>query len=432
MIKAPLFATLTGLHLALLQFSYFFLLLINVTSTYITYMTIVISWMAGTLIGLWLRLSAGLALVLGVVSYYAVYLLVISDPLSPSILPIAALGVAVTGLWAGRFFVLMLPLFGRPDSLFFHENNGFMVGVVAVFIGFTLLGKPFLLWTPLVSVLVLLGGTLLLRRVPPVTATATAADAVATVPPVEEGEGVAAHASPRLLHDWQSGFTEAARVVLLFAIVMILLNLLIPPGIALYARAIGEHYWTLFWGEDNLITWFSSVQLLLIGMVAWLNREVAVLAQRLGGEGEGRIRAWIWWIFMLGFFFLSLDERFRIHEQVRDQILKPDGLFVGLEYLRPGDVGLYFYLAVGLFFTGFLLAELRRYPWSLAFFVAALLLTLSVAVVDSLPERLMEGWSWRRFMTSAFEEVGENTAQLLFLLSFTTVLHGRLRRLGAP
>ena len=157
MINMALFAFFTGLHLAVLQFSYFFLLLINITSTYVTYMTVVLSWMAGTLLGLfWRRLNASVALLLGVLGYYAIYGLVINDPLSPSTLPIAALGVAITGLWAGRFFVVMLPLFGRADRLFFHENNGFLVGVVGVFLGFTLLGQAFLLWTPLLSVIVLL------------------------------------------------------------------------------------------------------------------------------------------------------------------------------------------------------------------------------------------------------------------------------------
>lgn len=164
MINLSLFASLTGLHLAVMQFCYFFLLLINVTSTYITYMTVVIAWMAGTLLGLWLRVGAGLALLAGVVSYYAVYLLVIADPLSSTVLPTSALGVAATGLWAGRFFVVMLPLFGRSDRLFFHENNGFMLGVIGVFLGFTLLGKPFLLWTPLVSVMLLLSHLVFLGR----------------------------------------------------------------------------------------------------------------------------------------------------------------------------------------------------------------------------------------------------------------------------
>ncbi len=157
MTNVALFAALTGLHLAILQFSYFFVLLINVTSTYVTYMAVVIAWMMGTLIGLlWRRLRAGMALLLGVLSYYAVYALVVSDPLSPYTLPMATLGVAVTGLWASRFFVVMLPLFASADRLFFHENNGFLLGIIGVFLGFTLLGQRFLLWAPLISVTVLL------------------------------------------------------------------------------------------------------------------------------------------------------------------------------------------------------------------------------------------------------------------------------------
>ena len=165
MINLGVFGFLTGLHLALLQFCYFFLLLINVTSTYITYATIVISWMVGTLIGLyWRRLNAGLALIAGVASYYAIYALVLSDPLALHTLPIAAGGVAVSGLWAGRFFVVMLPLFARADRLFLHENNGFLLGVVGVFVGFTLLGLGFLFWTPLISGLWLLAHIAWLHR----------------------------------------------------------------------------------------------------------------------------------------------------------------------------------------------------------------------------------------------------------------------------
>lgn len=160
MIQPAAFGFLTGLHLAALQFGCFFLLLLNVTSTYVTYAAVVMSWMAGTVLGLaWARLGAAATLALGVVGYYAIYALVVTDPLAPYTLPIAVAGVAVAGLWAGRFFVVMLPVVGRADRLFFHENNGFLVGVVGVFVGFTTLGLDFLRWTPLLT------GTLLLAQV---------------------------------------------------------------------------------------------------------------------------------------------------------------------------------------------------------------------------------------------------------------------------
>ncbi|MCB1865303.1 MAG: hypothetical protein KDG50_07705 [Chromatiales bacterium] len=144
------------MHLALLQFCYFFLLLVNVTSTYVTYMSIVVSWMLGTLLGLWIGWLRPLPMfVAGGVAYYLVYALVIAQPLWPLTLPIACVGVVITGLWAGRFFVEMRPYFRGVDRLFFHENNGFLFGVIAVFVGFSLGGLPFLLGAPLVSAIVL-------------------------------------------------------------------------------------------------------------------------------------------------------------------------------------------------------------------------------------------------------------------------------------
>lgn len=151
-MQVALFGFVTGLHLALLQFGFLFMLVMNVSSTYVTYAMIVLSWMGGTLLGLrWQRLDGRAALAIGVVSYYAVYGLATAAPLADYTLPLAALGVATSGLWAGRFFVVMHPYFARVDRLFFHENNGFMLGIIVVFVGFTMLGRPFLLAGPLIT-----------------------------------------------------------------------------------------------------------------------------------------------------------------------------------------------------------------------------------------------------------------------------------------
>lgn len=424
MINLSLFASMTGLHLAVLQFCYFFLLLINVTSTYITYMTVVIAWMLGTVIGLWLPISVWASLAVGVMAYYAVYLLVLADPLGSSVLWVAALGVAVTGLWAGRFFVVLQPHFGRADKLFFHENNGFMLGIVGVFVGFTLLGKGFLLWAPLVTMAILMLHYLWLRDHMPEP------QAAVPVPEDEVSPAAAPVAASGAPAAWLARLYGAGRQDLRrFGWLMIVLNLLVPAGIFLYAAAIGEDYWYLFWGEDNLITWFSAMQLLMVGGVAWFNAEAGALARRLHGREAAR-HPWIWWLFAAGFLFLALDEQFRIHEQVRDNFLKPGGLFVDLEYVRPGDVLFYFYFLVGLGLAWFLFSELRRFPGSLWFFGGALVVAASVAVIDALPEARVNTWPMSRFWTSAYEEIGENLAEMLFLLAFLAVLTGRIRWLG--
>lgn len=220
----------------------------------------------------------------------------------------------------------------------------------------------------------------------------------------------------------------ATRETFRLAVLMGAVSVLLPLGVLLYAQITGKDYWTLFWGERNAITWFSTVQLLLIGLVAYVNHEASALMRRLEIAGSAR-HQWIWLIFALGFVFLALDERFEIHETLREDVMQPAEMFVGIPYLKPGDIGLFLYFVVGVGFAWFLFAELRRQPLSLVFFGAALLLALSFMIVDSLPKPVTRSWPLGRFWTSVYEEVAELWAQFLFLLSFLTVLRGRLKQL---
>ena len=55
MIKFPVYAFLTGLYFSTLQFCYLILLQINISSAYLTFMIITVSWLTGSIIGLWLE-----------------------------------------------------------------------------------------------------------------------------------------------------------------------------------------------------------------------------------------------------------------------------------------------------------------------------------------------------------------------------------------
>lgn len=222
----------------------------------------------------------------------------------------------------------------------------------------------------------------------------------------------------------------ARRQLLRIAVILFALNILVPLVTYVYAKASGQYYWKLFWGEDNLVTWFSTIQLLLVGAAAYANYVAAGLVRERGGW-RGRGQRWIWLIFALGFVFLSIDERFRVHENLREFVLTPSGLFDDIPYLMPGDVGLFLYLGVGLVFTVFLVAELRRRPLALILFGAAIGLTFVIVLIDSLPHKIPHSWPLGRFWTSIFEEGGENFVQWLFLVSFLLVLDTRLAKVGA-
>ncbi|MBT3185488.1 MAG: hypothetical protein HOI59_14340 [Nitrospina sp.] len=150
MIKFPAYAFLTGLYFSILQFSYLILLQINISSAYLTYMVITASWLTGSIIGLWLEnLDRNIGVGLGLFCYYGVYALVSNMPFSSFTLALASVGSGITGLWAGRFFIFVLHQYKQVDRIFFHENNGFWVGIVTFFLGFTLLGRPFIFWAPM-------------------------------------------------------------------------------------------------------------------------------------------------------------------------------------------------------------------------------------------------------------------------------------------
>lgn len=214
------------------------------------------------------------------------------------------------------------------------------------------------------------------------------------------------------------------RHVIYLGVVMAVGNLLVPAGNFAFAAATGEDYWHPFLGEGNTITWFSTVQLMIVGIAAYANHQAIGLVGARGYEVPSR---WIWLLFGAGFVFLGLDELLEIHEALRDDVLAPRGVGSSIPFLRTGDFGLYIYLAVGLVMTGFLVSHLARNRAALGCFVGAMLIAASVVVVDGLPKEFEERMSY--FWTSVFEEVGEIWAQLLFLYAFLIILYHRLGEL---
>lgn len=217
----------------------------------------------------------------------------------------------------------------------------------------------------------------------------------------------------------------------LFAAALMAANLLLPVGLILYAHATDRDYATLFWGERNAVTWFSSLQLLFIALVAYANHETIGLLRRLELD-DTSARRWLWLLFTAGFVFLALDERFEFHEYLRDEVLRPRDLFV-VPFLRKSDVSMYFYLLVGLALGWLLLGELRARRLSLGLFALGVGVAVASVLIDTLDKSLTRQLPFPNFWTSVFEEVGELWAQMFFAMSFLVLLDDRLTRLtGSP
>lgn len=227
--------------------------------------------------------------------------------------------------------------------------------------------------------------------------------------------------------------THGQSMIQRLAVALVVIDLLFPVAILIYTRSTDQAYWAMFRSEGNFTAWWSSVQLVLIGILACVNYRARTFFAGQGVLPPDR-NAWVWLLFAAGFFLFAIDERFNFHELLRDEVFRPLGLFVDSAYIIQGDVGLYLFLFIGLLFTPLLLPELGRRPLSLLLFALALVLTVPVLVIDSLRDSTLRQWPNWRFWDYPFEEVGEVWAQLLFLLAFLSLLHhwmGLWRRAAA-
>ena len=152
------FALACGLHFAVLQFSYFFLMEAYLSSQSLSYFVALFFWLCGFLAGLsiagerWFRR----VLIAGVITYYVAWSLTSAIPFSRGLYPAAALCSTVSGLAPGCFFPFMARRFATVKGLLFHENNGFILGILISLKASIHCGSWFLTWGPL------LGGTLVL------------------------------------------------------------------------------------------------------------------------------------------------------------------------------------------------------------------------------------------------------------------------------
>ncbi len=214
------------------------------------------------------------------------------------------------------------------------------------------------------------------------------------------------------------GHLVRARAASVVAIVAV--NLVVPAALLVAGL---PRPWKAFYGEESPINWFSSVQCVVVGVLAfavWLVSR----AGRSAGVDPAR-RSWPWLMLAAGFVGLGADEQFELHERLREGFFRPRGLFTDLPWLNPGDVVLPLYALAGVLLLVALFADLRRERPALVLFVCALALIAVLAVQDSLSLRILRSPSVRPVQI-VVEEIGETASQALFALSLVHVLFARL------
>lgn len=201
---------------------------------------------------------------------------------------------------------------------------------------------------------------------------------------------------------------------------LLVLALLVPAALA---AAQYPRYWAWIAPELTPMTWIQTVLLMLAAAASAL---VAVL---------GRLRGWsrgtraVHWLLAAGLVYLALDDRFAVHERIRDRILAPRDIRIpGLSWLAPGDFQMLLVAVAGLIFLPFVLRAMRADRMALVLFCLGAL-TAAIAIgMDAIDPATMPLTVER--LEQTLEECLELIADALFLAALGVRLLGLLGELA--
>ena len=141
-----------GFYFGILQTALYFSIEVFVTATFTGYFFLVLAWMCGVIFAMKTDSLDNfyLSFTSSVLLFYIFLLFVISFPYKGWMFPVLGLLIFVSAFPAGKF----VKLFGKSvssDSLFFHENNGFILGMVMSILLFVKFGIHFIYFAPILA-----------------------------------------------------------------------------------------------------------------------------------------------------------------------------------------------------------------------------------------------------------------------------------------
>ncbi|MBX3205692.1 MAG: hypothetical protein KF764_11535 [Labilithrix sp.] len=152
--RAKLVASVTGIHFAALQVGAFLAVESVSSSAWSTYAALSAAWLGGTLVGLWVAVPPRAAVIGGVLAFEGLVAFTQLAPWSRGLFVLGVAAVGAGGLWAGGFFTRAARR-RATEGVFLHENNGFVLGLVATPFAFAFGGRTTLAALPLVTCLAL-------------------------------------------------------------------------------------------------------------------------------------------------------------------------------------------------------------------------------------------------------------------------------------
>jgi hypothetical protein len=147
--RRRLYPFVVGLLFGVIQTAYFFQLNFALASTFTTFLMVTLAWLLGSVLGLRISGLAVLTLSSGpwicLIPYVVTQIALNALPFRTELWPVYGLLVLVSGIFSGLFFARLGALVQPVRWLFFWENNGYLLGIMACTLAFLLWGR-LVLW----------------------------------------------------------------------------------------------------------------------------------------------------------------------------------------------------------------------------------------------------------------------------------------------
>lgn len=163
------------------------------------------------------------------------------------------------------------------------------------------------------------------------------------------------------------------------------ISFILPIGFVCFLAIVKmPNFWVYFIAEQSPLAWLHSLMLYTVALFSFI-----IFWQQTNTPQQSTSNFWI--VLGLGFLALSFDERFALHERIRDDFLAPRDIKLMLfPWTNPGDFLLLLALlsAVAIIFiyrkaAWIELTSLKR-PYTKYFRLAAFFAATSV-LLDSIP-----------------------------------------------
>ncbi len=180
---------------------------------------------------------------------------------------------------------------------------------------------------------------------------------------------------------------------------------------------IKHDYWSYMIYEKSPIAWLDTFLLFSCCVITAINLFFSFKKNR-------KINI-AWLILSIGFLYLTLDERFAIHESIRENILKPQNVKIDiLFWVEKGDYVLIFLAIIGLMLTPIIIKEIRNNKKALIYFVIAIIFSLLAIGDDSIDLKGLDIGLQK--LLQYIEEVCEAFGMLFYLNAFAVIFFEHL------